>query len=114
MSVAGASLVVAIGLTALACANWLWLRLDPKASASHLPALADVGLVALALHALALVATGTTSPAAYGLTIVLACAAAAVRGGPVRRSSPSEGRYVVHPEPPDAPEPMPRRTTLWS
>ena len=79
MSVAGASLVVAIGLTALACANWLWLRLDPKASASHLPALADVALVALALHALALVATGTTSPAEYGLTIVLACAAAAVR-----------------------------------
>ncbi len=84
MSVAGASLVVAIGLTALACANWLWLRLDPKASASHLPALADVALVALALHALALVATGTTSPAAYGLTIVLACAATAVR----RPSSP--------------------------
>lgn len=79
MSVAGASLVVAIGLTALACANWLWLRLDPQANASHLPALADVALVALALHALALVATGTTSPAAYGLTIVLACAAAAVR-----------------------------------
>jgi len=79
MSVAGASLVVAVGLTVFACANWLWLRLHAAANGSHLPALADVALIALALHALALIVTGTTSPPAYGLTIVLACAAAAVR-----------------------------------
>ena len=84
MSVAAASLVVAIALTALACANWLWLRADPTAPSAP-PALADWALVALALHALALIVTGTTSPAAYGLTIVLACAAAAVRRAAVAR-----------------------------
>ena len=100
MSVASASLVVAISLTVFAGANWFWLRADPEAPAGHLSALADWALLALALHALALIVTGTTSPGAYGLTVVLASAAAAVRrppAGGVRHLSPSEGRFVMHP-----------------
>jgi hypothetical protein len=112
MSVAAASLLVAVGLTALACANWLWLRADSGANPTHLQALADVALAALAVHALALIVTATTSLPAYGLTVVLACAAAAVRDGRVRRSPPPEGRFVAHPPEP-APTPRPR-TTLWS
>ena len=113
MSVAGASLVVALGLTALACANWLWLRADATANASHLQALADTALAALAVHAGALIFTGTSSLPAYGLTVVLACAAAAVRDGRVRRLSPPEGRFVVHPPDPEPATP-PTRATLWS
>ena len=100
MSVASASLVVAIALTVFAGANWLWLRADPDAPGGHLSALADWALVALALHALALIVTGTTSPGAYGLTVVLASAAAAVRrppAGGVRRLAPSEGRLSYTP-----------------
>jgi hypothetical protein len=113
VSVASASLVVALSLTAFAGANWLWLRVDPETPAGYLSALADWALVALALHALALILTGTTSPGAYGLTVVLASAAAAVRrppAGGVRRLSPPEGRFVVDP----VEERAPRRTTLWS
>ena len=118
MSVAAASLVVAIALTVFAGANWLWLRADPEAPRAHLSALADWALAALALHTLALIVSGTTSPGAYGLTVVLASAAAAVRRPPAR-----EARADEEPRPPrepDAPRtppvaaPAPRRTTLWS
>jgi hypothetical protein len=117
MTVASASLVVAIALTAFAGANWFWLRADLDAPREYLSALADWALFALALHALALIVAGTTSPGAYGLTVVLASAAAAVRRAPaggVRRSAPSEGRFVVHPVEERAHPGPARRTTLWS
>ena len=107
MSVAAASLVVAIALTAFAGANWLWLRADADAPREHLSALADCALVALAVHLLALIASGTTSPGAYGLTVVVACAAAALRRAPTApedarvRAGAAVGRAPTAPE--DAP-----------
>jgi hypothetical protein len=111
MSVASASLVVGLCLTAFAGANWLWLRADDDAPGSYLSALADWALIALALHTLALIAGGTTSPPAYGLTVVLACAAAAVRR-PATPPQTADERRV--PQPQVVKLDARARQTLWS
>lgn len=133
MSVAGASLVVAVTLVAVAVIAWILVRAEPAGESwahQHRTALADWALVALALHAFALIVEGTPSPGAYGLTVLLACAAGWVRQ-PIetRGSAPAARRGEAAATPhmargaeaavPVAPSPRPAepaapRRTLWA
>ena len=108
MTVAAAALVLGIVLVTLAAVAWVWAWAEPDANGlarDHLTALADWALVALALHALALVFGGTAGLGAYVVTFVLAGAAAVLRRPPgaqaaptelAARAAPSAGRSACH------------------
>jgi hypothetical protein len=125
----GASLAIAIGLTALAGLAWLQLWARPgddgregaargdaraehdgedgltRAARDHLTALAQWALGALALHALCLIGNGSGSFGGWAITIVLALAATALQ-------YPPGGRVDEEPddEPVEAPAPAPLAT----
>src|SRR4051794_16957934 len=97
MSVTAATFVVGLALVALAALAWICLWADRDilrpVVVEHLPALADCGMVALWIHALALAVGGGGTLKAYLITGVLACAAA------VLRNAPSVADVVAEPEP---------------
>jgi hypothetical protein len=106
----GASLAIAIGLTAVAALAWLQLWSKPagevagdavtRAASEHLTALAQWALGALALHALCLIGNGSGSFAGWAITSVLALAATALQ-------YPPGGRLVEDDE--EEPTAAPRR-----
>ena len=92
MTVAAAALVLGIVLVTLAAVAWVWAWAEPDANGlarDHLTALADWALVALTLHALALVFGGTAGLGAYVVTFVLAGAAAVLRRPPGAQAAPT-------------------------
>src|SRR3954453_584974 len=99
VSVTAATFVVGLALVALAALAWIWLWADRDTSrpviVEHLPALADCGMVALWIHALALAAGGGGTLKAYLITGVLACAAGVLRNPPGARDEEAEPEIVV-------------------
>jgi hypothetical protein len=100
VSVTGATFVVGLALVAFAALAWIWLWAErdverPPVVVEHLPALADCGMVALWIHALALAVGGGGSLKAYLITVVLACAAGVLRNPPAFGSDPDEPEIVV-------------------
>ena len=121
MSVAGASFVVGLGLVALAALGWIWLWADSEAQrpavVTYLPALADCGMVALWLHALALATAGHSGFWAYAVTGVLVCAAAVLRHPPAAAEDEDEDGAEEQPVAPEVPGPTPApapRAGLWA
>jgi hypothetical protein len=117
----GASFVVGLGLVALAALAWIWLWADqatPRPTvAKYVPALADIGMVALWLHALAL-ATAGAGFWSYVMTGVLVCAAAVLRHPPTASADEDHEEPVAPPAPAPVPErevaPPPRAGGLWA
>ena len=125
----GASLAIAIGLTALAVLAWLqlWARSGDDArdgedgltrvARDHLTALAQWALGALALHALCLIGNGSGSFGGWAVTIVLALAATALQYPPGGRMDEEPGEEPVE-APAAAPvagEPLPPlKGPLWA
>jgi hypothetical protein len=118
MSVTGATFIVGLALVALAALAWIWLWADRETSrpvlVEHLPALADCGMVALWIHALALAVGGGGTVKAYVITVVLACAAGVLRNPPGAREAEPEPEIVVAAAPDrEPPSPAPRGG-LWA
>lgn len=118
MSVAGASLLVGVALVTLAGAAWLAVLAATEQGIAHeyRRALCDWALAALAVHVLALLVGGTASPAAYGLTVVLAGAAVWFRQPVADREAEPEPELIVveGPEPARPAPPASRSGTLWA
>jgi hypothetical protein len=116
MSVTGATFVVGLALVALAALAWIWLWADRERErplvVEHLPALADCGMVALWIHALALAVSGGGSLEAYLITVVLACAAGVLRNPPA--VSEPEPEIVATAAPDRETPPPPRGGGLWA
>lgn len=116
MSFAGASFIVGLALVALAALAWIWLWADQQtprpAVAAYVPALADCGMVALWLHALAL-ATGGAGLWSYVVTGVLVCAAAFLRNPPAVTADEEPPAPAPEPVPEHEPAPPPR-AGLWA
>jgi hypothetical protein len=105
-----ASLPVAIGLVGLALGAWgaLAAQLDDadtvRLARTHLEALSTWALIALGVHALALLAAGDMSGLALALILALAAGAVALRIAP----EPEQTGATPPPSaPPRAPEPSP-------
>jgi hypothetical protein len=108
---ADASLLVAGPLLFGAAVCWIttWAQGPDdrwtSAARAYLAPLADVGLVAIVVHAFALVLAGDASFASWATTAVVACVALALREPPRARTDTTE-------EPPPEREPEPAPTTV--